>query len=1215
MKKLFALALVVLGLAACQTDPSDLNVNFDGTTTVCLTLPEDAITRAGGSESAKSGLANNPGSWVRFKMQIFDANNNASSEEFVKWVQDDNDTSTPFSVTFPVQLVPGRAYTFVAWADIVDADNAVSPYYDTTNLNDIKLIGEWNAMDEARDAFTDKCVIDNYAGTSSINLNLKRPFAKVRVIATDLEKVTNLGLTPTKATVRYTEVAASYNALTQKVLTTAAKAHEEYTIAEYTNDNSDTQMVLYTDYIFANNEQGAVSFTIETFDQNDQTIKLTTFNTDIAVKRNMLTTIKGDIMTTSNNITVKVENPDEFANGEHEIVVKEANSASELQQIINEAEEGEETVVNIGTDIDLGLGGIILSTRAEDPAYGILVSANKVITLDLCGKTLSMTKECSKSFSMIQNNGTLKIVDTKGGGKISFKDTSAGDPTFGWGSYTISNYGGTLVVENGTIEHLGEQNTPSGVAHMYCPIWQYSGSTTINGGTISNPTYRSVRLWSGDMTINGGNFNGQVWLQSEIGKANLTINDGTFAPSGADGSSVFITINDKYVVNLAINGGFFNTKIGCSDATKEGVKGSIVSGTFTAAAKENTDVALVADGYGFEENEDGNWDVVKYYVKGGDKFYSTINKALAENSEIELIDNIENAEPVLITANSEVKIDLKEYNISAVDTTEKNYELIKNQGKLTIEGTGKLTVKATINSGWNRYSAVVANTVGGELTVKGVTLEHLGGTDMAYGIDNLTNGKGTVAITTIDGATVKSPYRAVRQFLNGIEATNELYVKANSVLDGENKAIFFHDPSTKANTGKLVVEEGAELYGGVYLFVTDGSTEWPVSVSIAASAIKEGEVKYANVPASYRVVEDNGIWTVKAATTITDGVAMVGEDEYYEISSKAGLLWLANEVNDNKNSFAGKIVKLAADIDLNSENWAPIGTSENPFYGTLDGNGKTIKNLNIVEKEAKEGKAYIGLFGYAKNATIKNVTFENVNIDIPCLDIDHSQGHIGAVAGSLEGTSTIENVTVKGDIKVYATQSANGASRVAVVAGGNSYGNVTMENVHVIANEGSYLIANNNAGALAGQLQGKSVCKNCSSNIDVTVNKFFAGGLIGLAAGDQLFENCHTTGDISVVAGRSGKAHDHYRVGGIAGGWADGAKNVCTLTNCSYTGKLTGINSDGSVADKFDYLGYVGRGYTLAGCKGSTVVIDGIKFIQVGNTADEAGVYDIIDNE
>ena len=335
------------------------------------------------------------------------------------------------------------------------------------------------------------------------------------------------------------------------------------------------------------------------------------------------------------------------------------------------------------------------------------------------------------------------------------------------------------------------------------------------------------------------------------------------------------------------------------------------------------------------------------------------------------------------------------------------------------------------------------------------------------------------------------------------------------------------------------------------------------------------------------------------------------------VSSAQGLQALADSIAEGK--FTDKDIVLDGDIDLSTlvnsraaaSNWTPIGTEKQPFSNTFDGKGYTIKNLSIIEEEAKEGKAYIGFFGYAKNATIKNVVFENVNLSISCLDIDHSQGHIGAVAGSLEGTSTIENVTVKGDIKVYATQDANGASRVAVVAGGNSYGDVTMKNVHVIANEGSSLIANNNAGALAGQLQGKSVFENCSSNIDVTVNKFFAGGIIGLAAGDQLFTNCHTTGDIAVVAGREGKAHDQYRVGGIAGGWADGKKNVCTLVDCSYTGNISGKNSDGSVTEKFDYMGYVGRGYTLNGCAGSTVIIDGVSFVQVGDTAAQAGEYDV----
>ena len=350
------------------------------------------------------------------------------------------------------------------------------------------------------------------------------------------------------------------------------------------------------------------------------------------------------------------------------------------------------------------------------------------------------------------------------------------------------------------------------------------------------------------------------------------------------------------------------------------------------------------------------------------------------------------------------------------------------------------------------------------------------------------------------------------------------------------------------------------------------------------------------------------IWDGESKTEPTFETDTTTGETVAVIDSASDLAWLADFVNNPSTRAANAInFVLAADIDLDNQPWTPIGTEANNFTGMFDGNGHSIKNLNIVVDEAKEGKAYMGLLGYANNATVKNLTLENVNINVACLDIDHSQGHIGAVAGSLEGTSTIENVTVKGDVKVYATQTANGASRVAVVAGGNAYGDVTMKNVHVIANEGSSLVANNNVGALAGQLQGKMMFENCSSNINVTANKFFAGGLVGIAAGDSKFTNCHTTGNVAVVAGRENRHNDEYRVGGIAGGWADGKTKVCTLENCSYTGKVSGKNFDGTVAEPLDYAGYVGRGYTLTNCAGSKVVIDGVAYIQKYD--DVYGVY------
>lgn len=261
-------------------------------------------------------------------------------------------------------------------------------------------------------------------------------------------------------------------------------------------------------------------------------------------------------------------------------------SFSSLQAAIDNAKAGETVVV---------LRDIVLEET-------LVIPAGKSVVLDLNGHTISQEKACTASYEMISNKGNLTIM---GNGKLSFKDTGAGDPNFGWGSYTVRNEG-TLVVEDGVIEHLGEQPFAT---HMICAIFQYSGSTTINGGVISTPNYRSARLWKGEMIINGGDFEGQLWVQAVDNSAELTVNGGSFAPVGGDGSSIFVE-NITYTVNLAVNGGFFNTKIGTSVPSKAGVKGTIVGGIFTESAKNNTNAALLAEGYEFEA-DGANYKVVK----------------------------------------------------------------------------------------------------------------------------------------------------------------------------------------------------------------------------------------------------------------------------------------------------------------------------------------------------------------------------------------------------------------------------------------------------------------------------------------------------------------------------------------------------------------------------------------------------------------------------
>ena len=331
------------------------------------------------------------------------------------------------------------------------------------------------------------------------------------------------------------------------------------------------------------------------------------------------------------------------------------------------------------------------------------------------------------------------------------------------------------------------------------------------------------------------------------------------------------------------------------------------------------------------------------------------------------------------------------------------------------------------------------------------------------------------------------------------------------------------------------------------------------------------------------------------------------ENGVYYIASAEGLAYVAQQVNAGNEDWTSANISLKADIDLaavntrSTSNWTPIGTEDYVFEGVFDGKGHTIKNLNLVYTEPSY---FIGFFGTAENATIKNVTFENVYVNVAS-DDTNSGGHIAAVAGYADNT-LFENITVKGDVKVESTFESNASSRVAVVLGGNLGKTVKMKNVHVKAEAGSYLKANNNVGSLAGQLLGTAVIEDCSSNIDVTAYKFFAGGIVGNTADKSTIKNCSYSGNAAVTNGRAGNINDLYRVGAIAGGWDDNVYTPFVLEGCTSTGTVSGKDAAGKVAVNFDCMGLVGRGYSAVA--GAVVIIDGVKFTYAGG-----GKYDVTD--
>lgn len=100
---------------------------------------------------------------------------------------------------------------------------------------------------------------------------------------------------------------------------------------------------------------------------------------------------------------------------------------------------------------------------------------------------------------------------------------------------------------------------------------------------------------------------------------------------------------------------------------------------------------------------------------------------------------------------------------------------------------------------------------------------------------------------------------------------------------------------------------------------------------------------------------------ISLETTTVDG------QEYYLLTSEEELLDIGDVYPLSGNYM------LANDITMSGE-WSPLGDSKNPFTGIFDGNGYTIYDLTAAP-EAN------GFFGVAKDAAIRNVVLENVNLD------------------------------------------------------------------------------------------------------------------------------------------------------------------------------------------------------------------------------------------
>ncbi len=235
---------------------------------------------------------------------------------------------------------------------------------------------------------------------------------------------------------------------------------------------------------------------------------------------------------------------------------------------------------------------------------------------------------------------------------------------------------------------------------------------------------------------------------------------------------------------------------------------------------------------------------------------------------------------------------------------------------------------------------------------------------------------------------------------------------------------------------------------------------------------------------------------------------------------------------------------LFADLDLNNEEWTPVGTEETPYTGEFIGQGHVISNLKITQTAQ-----FVGFFGYVTGA-VEGLEIKNVNIattfDTYC--------YAGALVG-YNDQGTVKSCSASGTIIIAA-----GYGKVGGLIGYNYQGEIVgcSSACRVSASSVYYCYI---GGLIGDSYQGTVADCSASGEIKITptCDTGYAGGLIGYN-NEGTVTKCYASGNVSASATRIGY------VGGFVG------SNSGTVTKCYATGNVSAsINSSINVI-----IGYTG---------------------------------------
>lgn len=281
---------------------------------------------------------------------------------------------------------------------------------------------------------------------------------------------------------------------------------------------------------------------------------------------------------------------------------------------------------------------------------------------------------------------------------------------------------------------------------------------------------------------------------------------------------------------------------------------------------------------------------------------------------------------------------------------------------------------------------------------------------------------------------------------------------------------------------------------------------WSVKMRLALLAL--AALAWIAVPVGARA--ETNVWDGTIASGFAGGDGT--QDNPFQIETAAQLAYFAKAVNDGK-WYDGEYIILKNNINLNNQEWTPIGNHSNSFRGNFDGRNHTVTGMQISNSSAD----YVGLFGectkFNVNSAIKNITVKD---SVIC-----GENFVGAIVG-------------------YAEE-------------------INIENCRSIGNT---INGKTDVGGICGKIGGYSVGKvsQCYNSSKVT-GRVRVGGIAGMGG---IAENCLNTGEIMII----NKAYQSAG-GGIFGIFDDTTASA-SITACVNLGKVSGGESFGGIVGSTD---------------------------------------------